>query len=256
MSRFALLALLASTGCLSALSKSDPPGTLPGEALFDLQVASDKVTTKTVDAANAPVERTGQLTTFRASLGGFAALSRFGTMSGIEGSFAMGWLNGEAAELDDMSDSRSLYIDGELGGVLQPFYFAPGGVLIRFLADFGLGFSRDDRYTYAGLRVGTGSVSRRFALDGSYRRHFGDTKGNEDAFEDRARVILSFRPGKENRAIWQVGIEYLRGDQRTLVMGAEMADDDHLLRGQYHMVGLVLGFGGGIPYEPDNKESY
>lgn len=248
----ALTSILAS-GCFRS---SDPPGTLPGEAIAAVQLDSTRLESTTVDTAGATVTRNGQLTTIRGAVGAFASVTRFGTMSGIEGSFALGNLSGDATQLEPMRESNSYYVDGELGGVIQPFYVAPKKVLIRLAGDFGIGFTRDDRYTYAGLRLGTGSRNRRFAIDASVRRHFGNVPGNDGAYEDRARAIVSIRPGKNKISVWQVGVELIRGDQRTLTSGgSEMGRDDYLLRGTYESIGLVLGYGGGAPHDGSEGDS-
>jgi hypothetical protein len=228
---------VAGAGCVE--TARNVYGTLPGEAHGALSLTEASVKAKTVATDGSPSERTGLLTTVRYSVGAYFTFTRFGAMSGIEGTAALGWLTGDATRLDGTSEARNLYIDNEIGGAVQPF---PILAAVRLTGDFGVGYTRDDRYTYAGGRLAIAPASRKIMLDLGIRRHFGDTPGNAGAHEDRFRAWISIRR-KNRRSTIHLGFDYIRGDQRTLVNGMEMGADDYLLRGKYQMFAFTLGFG-------------
>jgi hypothetical protein len=246
IARAALLALLVA-GC--ALPPSTPPGTFPGDANGAVTFHAATVESESVSTAGAPTTRTGQLFIVRAGGGQFVDLTRFGTLSGVELGFGIGGLRGDVTSIDDMAEtSKAFYFDAELGGVIQPLYTRVGSLRLALAGDFGLGFSVDDRYGYAGARVFTGAMSRKIAFDAGFRRRFGETPGNPDAHEDRARAILTIRYGKGRRRSFHAGVEVIRGDQRSLdSTGAERPRDDYLLRGRYEMASIVIGFGTAAP---------
>jgi hypothetical protein len=223
------------------------PGTLPGEAQGVFESQTSAFTSKTVHNADGSAnERTGVLETMRYTLGTYWGMSRFGVMSGIEMSIAMGWLTGAAEGLeDDAMEKNHFYFDNEYGGVLQPLSLPLGkAAILRLAGDFGVGYTRDDRYPYAGARLGFGPTSRSWAFDASARRRFGDVPGNESAHEDHARATVSFRPGKKRQMIVHLGFEYVSGDQRTIISGGvEQGRNDYLFRGRYEMMSFVLGLG-------------
>lgn len=240
MSRAALaLALVASCVPVQA------PGTLAGEAQGAFESQTSAVTSTTVHNADGTEnQRTGVLQTVRYTGGLYMGITRWGALSGIELSAAMGWLTGKAEALeDDAMEKNHFYIDNDIGGAVQPFSLSVAKLVFRVVGDFGVGWTRDDRYTYAGARFGFGGGSRRWAIDAAARRRFGDVPGNEGAHEDHARAVITFRPGKENRTTISIGAEYVRGDQRTIVSGAEQGRNDYLLRGRYEMMSLVLAIG-------------
>ena len=248
MSRAAVAAAaVLATGCVHDFRW---PGTLPGEAQGVVQVAVGPMSSKTVHADGTPNQRDGTLTTARYTMGFAIGTSRFGTMSGFDASVGAGWLTGDAASLEPMADTKQLYVDSELGGMIQPLALRLGPATARALVDFGVGTSVDDAYRYAGLRVGVGAFSRRWALDAAYRRRFGDTPGNADAHEDHARATLTVRRSRLTRTV-HLGFEYVRGDQRTLDgAGGEVARADYLLRGRYELMFFVYGYGSA---DPPNK---
>ncbi|GEM_PF-4365173 len=235
-------AVLVIAGCSRSVYQ---PGTLAGEAQGALESQTSLVTSTTVHAADGTEnKRDGVLQTLRYSSGAYLGISRFGSMSGIEFTIAMGWLTGKAEALeDDAMEKNHFYIDNEYGGVIQPFSLSVAKIVFRLVGDFGVGWTRDDRYPYAGARFGFGSGTRRWAFDAQVRRRFGDVPGNEAAYEDHARAVITFRPGKENRTTVHVGVEYVRGDQRTIVGGVEQGRNDYLLRGRYEMMSIVLAIG-------------
>jgi hypothetical protein len=238
-----VLALLACAACSQAAH--NVPGSLPGESHGAIGVTVAHVSADSVALDGTPTSRTGTLTALRYSIGGLFTPTMFGTISGLEATAAAGWLGGDAAQLDDDHDGRSLYFENELGGVLQPFPFSR---IVRATADFGIGYNLDDRYTYAGARLAIGPASRAVLLDTGYRRHFGDTPGNPGAHEDRFRGWLTLRT-KSKRTVFQLGFDYIRGDQRTLdATGMELPRDDYRFRGRYQMFAFTLGYGKAADY--------
>ncbi len=223
------------------------PGTLPGEAQGAVQLATGPLSAKTVHADGTVNQRGGVLTTVRYTLGIAIGMSRFGTMSGFESSVGAGWLVGDAARLEPDGAAKQFYVDSEFGGMLQPLALHLGSATARALVDFGVGTSIDDAYRYAGARLGVGAYSRRWALDLAVRRRFGDTPGNDGAHEDHASATVTFRRARQMRTV-HVGVELVRGDQRTLDGGGrEVAVDDYLLRGRYDGMFLTLGYGAADP---------
>ena len=222
----------ALAGCVGSLHW---PGTLAGAAQGSFQLDSGKVESKTVHADGTPDTRTGVLTSVRYAAGVAMAMSKYGTLSGIEMATAGGYLGGDAP--------KHAYLESEIGGMIQPLLVRAGPAVIGVLGDFGVGFTLDDRYTYAGTRLSVGPKGRTWGVDAAYRRRFGDTPGNEGAHEDRLTGGISFRPGKAKMRIVTLGLEYVRGDQRTLDHGMEVARDDYLLRGRYTMMSVVLSIG-------------
>jgi hypothetical protein len=239
----AAVLLVAFAGCIPV----NTPGTLPGEAQGSLESQTSSFTSTTVhNADGSENKRDGVLQTIRYTGGLYMGITRWGALSGIEFSLAMGWLTGEAEALeDDAMEKNHFYIDNEYGGVIQPFSLSFSKLVVRVVGDFGVGWTRDDRYTYAGGRFGFGGGSRRWAFDAHARRRFGNVPGNEAAHEDHARAMISFRPGKENRTTISIGAEYVRGDQRTIVGGMEQGRNDYLFRGRYEMMSIVLAIGAG-----------
>ncbi len=239
--------LALAAGCVSDIHS---PGTLPGEAQGAVALATGPVAADTVHADGTANQRAGMLTTVRYTLGVAIGMSRFGTMSGFEASLGTGWLTGDAAALEDGNPQKHFYVDSEFGGMIQPLALHLGPASARALVDFGVGTSIDDAYRYAGVRLGLGAYSRRWAADLGVRRRFGDTPGNDGAHEDHASATVTVRRAAQRRTV-HVGLEYVRGDQRTLAgTGREIAVDDYLLRGRYHVVSLVLGYG---TADPPNK---
>lgn len=253
MKRLALTSALVMTACLynrDGYHKYNIPGTLPGEAHGVGELSVARVTATTVAPDGSGSERDGRLAILRYTGGMLIGVTRFGTAGGIDVSAGAGYLDGDAASVADDRDEKHIYLEGEVGGVMQPLRVTPGPVLLRLSADFGIGFTLDDRYTYAGGRFGIGSASGSFALDVTYRRRFGDVPGNPGAHEDRARALISLRPAQRKRRQYYAGVEWVRGDQRTLdAMGTEVSRDDYLLRGRYDM--LVGVFAIGLGRTPD-----
>lgn len=243
MKRVLALALVA--GCIPVKA----PGTLAGEAQGAVESQTSSFTSTTVhNADGSENKREGVLQTVRYTGGLYMGITRWGALSGIEFTAAMGWLTGKAEALeDDATEKNHFYIDNEIGGTVQPFSLSFAKLVFRVVGDFGLGWTRDDRYTYAGARFGFGGGSRRWAVDASARRRFGDVPGNEDAHEDHARAVITFRPGKENKTTISIGAEYVRGDQRTIVNGMEQGRNDYLFRGRYEMMSIVLAIGSAPP---------
>lgn len=239
------LGSLALASCVSAARK-EPPG-LPGELHGVFAVTGSVVTSSTVDAAGAPVEREGHLTVARYSMGALVGATKFASATGFEISTGWGWLTGDVTRIDPATSPRRLYVDLEGGGLTQFVSLQPAGkVRIRLAADYGGGVTRDDGYVYAGARGGIGTQDRRFVVDGTYRRRFGDVTGNPGALEDRARGVITFRPKARSRWALQASFDYVRGDQRTLdSAGMEMAREDFLLRGRYEWMAISLAIGVG-----------
>jgi len=222
-----LAALVVASGCI----EPQMPGTLPGEAHSVLQASVGKVTADTVAADGTPTSVPGTLSTFRYSGGGyFAPPTRFGALSGAEVTTAFGYLSGDA-------NTSHIYFDMEVGGLIQPFPFSS---IAHLAVDFGVGFNLDDRYPYAGARGGV-NLNSALSVDGNYRRHFGDVPGNVGAYEDRFGGVLTYRYSRD--AAIQVGVEYTRGDQRTIVGGMATAAPDYLLQGKYSMLAFSIGYG-------------
>ncbi len=245
MSGRALAALalgLASSavGCFP----STVPGTLPGEAQGIMSIENGPAQADSVQADGSPSRRRGFLTRLAYHGGLMFGITRFGTMSGVEFGLGAGWLSGDAASLAPGAEENSVDINGELGGTLQPLSVASHGAVVRLAGDFGVGFDRDDRYTYAGAELGGGQASRRWALDLGYRRHFGDVPGNPGAHEDHLRATVSFRPAVDKPITLHLGLELIHGDQRTLDdRGMEVARDSYLFRGRYDLAMVVIGVG-------------
>ncbi|MGE0397616.1 MAG: hypothetical protein AB7T06_12925 [Kofleriaceae bacterium] len=240
--RLAAIALVA-TGCIPSWNQ---PGTLAGEAQGALESQTSAFTSTTVhNSDGSENKRDGVLQTLRYTGGIYMGTTRWGALSGVEFSLGMGWLTGEAEALeDDAMEKNHFYIDNEWGGVIQPFSLSVAKIVVRIVGDFGVGWTRDDRYPYAGARFGFGSGTRRWAFDASARRRFGDVPGNAAAYEDHLRAVITFRPGKQNERTISIGAEYVRGDQRTIVNGVEQGRNDYLFRGRYEMMSLVLSIGG------------
>jgi hypothetical protein len=234
----ALVAGVASAACSAAAH--NVPGSLPGESHGAIGLTAAHVADDSVATDGTATSRTGTFTTFRYSAGALFTPTAFGTITGLEGTAALGWLAGDAAKVDDTHEGKSLYFETELGGVLQPFPFSR---VVRGTVDYGIGYNVDDRYTYAGARLAIGPRSRTFLFDAGYRRHFGDTPGNPGAHEDRFRGWLTFRT-RSKRTVFQLGFDYVRGDQRTLDdTGGELPGDDYLFRGRYELFAITLGYG-------------
>lgn len=240
-----VVAALAGGGCFT---RHDAPGTLPNEALTVVRLDVAPVKSETVDDAGEAITGEGTLTTVRWSGGAFSSFSRFGTISGITGSLAMGWLGGDAASRSETGEAKRFYADIELGGMIMPLYTGGKRAVASLAGDFGIGISRDDRYGYAGGRAALGSFTRTLGVDLLYRRRFGETTGNPGAHEDRFGAVISVRPGARRVVSLQLGVELVLGDQRILDGdGMEVADDELLLKGRYRMIAVTLGIGGGAP---------
>lgn len=230
------LILVALAGCLDDFNHT--PGTLPGEMTGQLRADVAQTDAKTVGT-----EQKGMLYSLRYGMGAFAQLSRFGTLAGVDTSFALGWLDGDNAE--------HLYADMRAGGTLQPFYGTIGPVALRLGGDFGVGYDRDQPYSYAGGRLGIGARSRQWMLDASYVRRFFDAPGNDPAHEERYAAFLSYRPGKRHQTAVQIGFEYVRGDQRELDAGGNEVLHDYMFPGRYDMISIMIGVGQGA--DPENS---
>lgn len=238
-----LAALVVAGGCAKELHA---PGTLPGEAQGAVFVSTGPLSSHTVHEDGTDNVRDGVLTTVRYSAGVAIGMTRFGTLTGLEFSGGFGWISGDAASLEPDTEIYNAYADLEIGGIIQPIMWRLGPVNARALFDFGAGTSLDDRYLYAGARLGLGAHSRRWAVDLSARRRFGDTPGNRDAHDDRAGVFVTRRRSGGYRTV-HVGLELIRGDQRVLDDGVERARDDYRLRGRYDAIMITIGYGAAEP---------